>query len=194
MTREAIVWTFSGVRPLMQGEHEASKSATKITRDYQLELDLQANQAPLLSVFGGKLTTYRKLAETVINKLQPYLPPMAEAWTASAILPGGEGVSSPHAYAQELTKHYPFLDQQQARRLAFTYGRQCEIWLAGAASLTDLGLRYGDLFEREVKYLIDEEWAQSCEDIIWRRTKVGISLSETDTQSLERFVKTYRKG
>ncbi|WP_417580553.1 glycerol-3-phosphate dehydrogenase [Nitrincola sp.] len=191
LTREAIVWTYSGVRPLMQGEHEAHQSATKITRDYQLELDVQAGQAPLLSVYGGKLTTYRKLSESVLNKLRPYLPAMGDVWTASAILPGGEGIISPQAYAQELAEHYPFLDRQQARRLALTYGRQCEIWLAGATSLNDLGTRYGVLFEREVKYLIDEEWAKSCDDIIWRRTKVGISLPKADAQSLEKFVSAY---
>lgn len=194
LTRDAIVWTYSGVRPLMQGEHEGNKSATKITRDYQLELDVQAGQAPVLSVFGGKLTTYRKLSESVLNKLRPYLPSMGETWTASVILPGGEGISSPQAYAQELAEHYPFLDPQQTRRLAVTYGRQCEIWLAGATALNDLGPRYGSLFEREVKYLIDEEWAQSCDDIIWRRTKVGINLSETDAKALMQFVNDYSAG
>lgn len=191
LSRDAIVWTFSGVRPLMQSEHEDATSATKVTRDYQLELDVQAGQAPLLSVFGGKLTTYRKLSESVIHSLRPYLPAMGNAWTASAILPGGEGISSPQAYAQELAEHYPFLDQQQARRLAFTYGRQCEIWLTGATALTDLGSCYGVLFQREIEYLMDEEWAQTCEDIIWRRTKAGINLSEADAHALAQFVSAY---
>lgn len=184
---DAIIWTFSGVRPLMQGE-EVGQAATQVTRDYQLELESEPGAAPLLSVFGGKLTTYRKLAEAAMDKLQPFLPEMGAAWTAKTRLPGGEGIQSLEEYQEELRQGYPFLSSSDLNRIASTYGRQAEIWLDGALSLDDLGTRLGPLYAREIDYLLDQEWAQTAEDILWRRTKAGIAMSEQDRQALADFI------
>lgn len=188
LSRDEIVWTYSGVRPLMQGERDDEENASKVSRDYHFEVEDQDGKAPLLSIFGGKLTTYRKLAEAAVNGLKPYFPGMKEAWTKQAVLPGGENFSTPEEYAEELQRNYPFLDQRVAERLAFTYGRLAEKWLASATTEAGLGDRFGSLYEAEVRYLFEEEWAQTLDDIIWRRTKAGIGMSDEDKQRLAKFL------
>lgn len=188
VSRKDIVWTYSGVRPLMQGEREEGKAAAKVTRDYHFEVEDHKGKAPLLSIFGGKLTTYRKLSEAAIKGLKPYFPNMGPAWTASAILPGGEQITTPEAYSDELMQRYAFLERATARRLAFSYGRLAEQWLGKARLVTDLGARFGDLFQVEVDYLCDHEWANSVDDIIWRRTKTGIGMSEENKQRLADYL------
>ncbi|RAU18852.1 glycerol-3-phosphate dehydrogenase [Nitrincola tibetensis] len=191
LTRNDIVWTYSGVRPLMQGEREEGKAAAKVTRDYHFEVEDRQGQAPLLSVFGGKLTTYRKLAEAAVNALQTYFPEAKPSWTNQARLPGAEGVASPEAYAIELKRAYPFLDTATARRLASTYGSLAKRWLANAHQLSDLGRRFGPLFEKEVRYLIEHEWAMSLEDVIWRRTKTGIGMTADVQKEISEMIQTY---
>ncbi|WP_151704330.1 glycerol-3-phosphate dehydrogenase [Nitrincola alkalilacustris] len=188
LSRSDIVWTYSGVRPLMQGEREEGKEAAKVTRDYHFEVEDRAGRAPLLSIFGGKLTTYRKLAQAAVNALNPYFPDTKGNWTASATLPGGERISSPESYAQELQSRYPWLDPFSARRIAFTYGRLAEQWLDRAGSLVGLGERFGQLFAREVEYLVQHEWAKSIDDIIWRRTKTGIRMTDEEKSRLEQYL------
>lgn len=188
LSRDDIVWTYSGVRPLMQGERDDGENASKVSRDYHFEVEDQDGKAPLLSIFGGKLTTYRKLAEAAVNGLKPYFPGMKQAWTRQAVLPGGENLGSPKTYAEELRRHYPFLDNRTAERLAFTYGRLAEKWLGNATSENELGERFGSLYEAEVKYLVEEEWAQTVDDIIWRRTKAGIGMPESEKQRLARYL------
>lgn len=193
LQEDAIIWTFSGVRPLMQGE-EVGQAATQVTRDYQLELESEPGAAPLLSIFGGKLTTYRKLAEAAMDKLQPFLPYMESAWTAEATLPGGELIQSLDDYQQQLEGKYSFLEPESLQRIATTYGRQSENWLGQANSEEDLGPRFGDLYAREVDYLLTEEWAETAEDILWRRTKTGIRISAEDRQALEAYIQGWRQA
>jgi len=187
--RSDIVWTYSGVRPLMQGERpEEAHDASQVSRDYHFEVEDQSGQAPLLSIFGGKLTTFRKLAEAAVNALNPWFPEMGQAWTKQAVVPGAEGIADPEQYAQHLQSFYPFIDARTARRLAFTYGRLCETWLASAQKESDLGERFGPLYEAEVRYLVAHEWAQTADDILWRRTKAGVGLSKDEIARLEAYL------
>jgi len=187
--RSDIVWTYSGVRPLMQGERpEKAHDASQVSRDYHFEVEDQSGQAPLLSIFGGKLTTFRKLAEAAVDALNPWFPEMGQAWTKQAVVPGGEGIIDPEEYAQYLQKAYPFMAARTARRLAFTYGRLSERWLGSAQSEADLGARFGALYEAEVRYLVAHEWAQTADDIVWRRTKAGVGMTQEDRERLEAYV------
>ncbi|MEX0584873.1 MAG: glycerol-3-phosphate dehydrogenase C-terminal domain-containing protein, partial [Natronospirillum sp.] len=188
LTPKDNVWSYSGVRPLMQGEREEGKAASKVTRDYHFEIEDDEGKAPLLSIFGGKLTTYRKLAQAAVNGLQPYFPGMKAAWTKDAVLPGGEGIRTPQDYALELQRDYRFLPPKTARRLATTYGRLALQWLANAQSEAELGERFGPLYEAEVRYLVANEWAETLQDIIWRRTKTGIAMADADVKRLEEFL------
>ncbi len=194
VTKDDIVWTYSGVRPLMQGERDDEENASKVSRDYHFEVEDDDGKAPLLSIFGGKLTTYRKLAEAAVKSLQPYFPGMKDAWTAHAVLPGGEDISSPEAYADELKRNYAFLDKKTCTRLAFTYGRLSEQWLNAASGEDDLGERFGQLYRAEVDYLVAHEWAETVDDIIWRRTKTGIGMSDEDRQRLETYLNQSGQG
>ncbi|MFO7706456.1 MAG: glycerol-3-phosphate dehydrogenase [Halopseudomonas sp.] len=178
-----IVWSFSGVRPLMDDE---SATAQKASRDYSFDLDQPPGMAPLLSVFGGKITTYRKLAEAATDSLCRFFPQAGGAWTRKAVLPGGDF----HDHAslhQELAAEYPWLPATILQRWVRTYGTLCRQILAGCDSLHSLGEHYGaGLYEREVAYLVREEWARSVDDILWRRTKLGLHLQHSATAALER--------
>lgn len=193
LSPENIVWSFSGVRPLMQGE-QAGQVAAKVTRDYQFELEQHQGEAPLLSIFGGKLTTYRKLAESALEKLKPFLPQMGNPWTETTQLPGGESMASLSDYIRELGQKYPFLSAADQERIASTYGREAEHWLQSATSLEDLGPALGALYAREIDYLVAEEWAQTLEDILWRRTKTGIGMTDSDRQALETYLQRNQKS
>jgi len=187
--RSDIVWTYSGVRPLMQGERpEEENDASQVSRDYHFEVEDQSGKAPLLSIFGGKLTTFRKLSEAAVSALNPWFPEMNQPWTKKAVVPGGEGIIDPEQYAQHLLKMYAFIDAKTARRLAFTYGRLSEKWLAVAQSEADLGERFGELYEAEVRYLVTHEWAQTADDILWRRTKAGVGMAQDDIARLEAYL------
>ena len=180
--REDIVWTYSGVRPLYD---DHASSATEATRDYVLSLNQEA--APLLSVFGGKITTYRRLAEAVMAKLSSSLDYTSGNWTASAALPGGD---FPHdavpRLIAELKAQYPFLAADLAKRLIRTYGTDATKLLGKAISANDLGEDFGaGLYEAEVRYLCENEFALTAEDILWRRTKLGLRLRPEQIARLE---------
>ena len=176
LSRDDIVWTYSGVRPLCDDE---SDSPQAVTRDYTLDIHDEQGKAPLLSVFGGKLTTYRKLAEHALDKLKTYYPKMGPAWTKGCTLPGGDINGDRDDYAAQLRRRHTFLSESMARRYSRTYGSNSELILAGASSISDLGEDFGhEFYEAELRYLADHEWVRGVDDAIWRRTKLGMWLSE----------------
>lgn len=136
-------------------------------------------QAPLLSVFGGKLTTYRKLAEHALEKLAKYYPNAGPAWTKNCVLPGGNISGTREDYAASLRRRYPFISENMARHFSRTYGSSTETLLAGAKSLDDLGENFGhEFYEAELRYLVQHEWVRELDDAIWRRTKQGMWLTK----------------
>ncbi|MQL49138.1 glycerol-3-phosphate dehydrogenase [Photorhabdus khanii] len=183
ISREDIVWTYSGVRPLCDDE---SDSPQAITRDYTLDIHDEQGKAPLLSIFGGKLTTYRKLAEHAMEKMIQYYPNAGEAWSKNGQLPGGnlEGCDR-DGYARLLRKRYNWLPEGVAVRYARTYGSNSELILQGANNLADLGEFFGQgLYEAELCYLVNNEWVVELDDAIWRRTKLGMWLNEEQKQRI----------
>jgi glycerol-3-phosphate dehydrogenase len=175
-----VVWTYSGVRPLLDDQrHDASQ----VTRDYQLELETEG--APLLSVFGGKLTTYRKLAEQAVDKLAAQLGRQGPAWTArGAPLPGGEQRDFGALLAQVRASR-PWLPAQMAWRLVRNYGTRAEQILGTASTLQDLGEHFGaDLYRAEVDELCANEWVIDAQDLLWRRSKLGLRLTAGQQQRL----------
>jgi len=183
-----VVWSYAGVRPLHDDHVPDAKAAT---RDYVLELDAPPACAPLLSIFGGKITTYRRLAEAALERLAPFLPSFSRhraGWTAFTALPGGVACD-PAALAQKLARDYPFLEPSHASRLAATYGERAQRILAGARTTTDLGMAFGaTLTEAEVRYLMGQEFARTAADVLWRRTKLGIVFSDAEAAALDRFM------
>ncbi len=185
-----VVWAYSGVRPLYD---DGASEARAATRDYVFELDTP-DGAPILSVFGGKITTYRRLAEHALEKLSPWLKDndATEGWTGKAALPGGDfSVFGIPALATQLVRDYPFLSQAHALRLIRAYGTQAQKILSGAKSPGDLGRDFGGtLSEREVKYLVTEEFARTAEDVVWRRSKLGLRLSKAEIAGLDDWMRT----
>ena len=189
-----IIWSYSGVRPLL--DDDKSDSAQAVSRDYSFDIDAPVNSAPLLSVFGGKITTYRKLAEAAVNQLcelrqnsgTDSIARPSPAWTADVPLPGGDFKS--HAtLSTELKLRYPWLPTPLRARYVRTYGTLTYQLLDNAARIDDLGMSFSpDLYAAEVDYLIKNEWAVTVEDIIWRRTKLGLSLSETAIKQLTEYI------
>lgn len=175
LSRADVVWTYSGVRPLCDDE---SDSPQAITRDYTLDIHDVDGQAPLLSVFGGKLTTYRKLAEHALEKLAPYYKGIGPAWTKGAVLPGGDIGDNRDDYAAKLCRRFPFITEGMARHYARTYGSNIELFLGDAKDIADLGEHFGhELYEAELRYLVEHEWVRRLDDAIWRRTKEGMWLN-----------------
>lgn len=186
LQRQDILHTFAGVRPLCDDE---SDNPSVVTRDYTLALTAEKDQAPLLSVFGGKLTTYRKLAESALAQLAPFFPDMGERWTHAAPLPGGEGLDSSDALAEELVAKIKGIDLNLAQRWANLYGSRVWSMLGEAGSVSELGERLGqDLYAREVDYLRQQEWASRLDDIIWRRTKLGLFFTHEETARLQLYI------
>ncbi len=181
---EDVLSTYAGVRPLF--DDDSAKSASAVTRDYTFELDGGDGRAPLLSAFGGKLTTYRKLAEHGLERLAPHLPGMAAAWTSATPLPGGDMPGADFAgFAQSFAAARPWLPPALAARLAEAYGTLAEDMLAGARDLGALGQHFGaGLYEAEVRWLMQREWAQSAEDILQRRTKLGLVMRPAEVAAL----------
>ncbi|BBV02441.1 MULTISPECIES: glycerol-3-phosphate dehydrogenase [Providencia] len=187
LTVSDIVWDYSGVRPLCDDE---SDSPQAITRDYTLDIHDEQGQAPLLSVFGGKLTTYRKLAEAAVNKLATYYPNAGGPWTKNGQLPGGdiEGCDR-DGYARVLRQHYQWLPEGLALRFARTYGSNSKLILEGANSLSDLGEAFSaNVYEAELRYLVKHEWVTELDDAIWRRTKLGMWLNEEEKQRIAQWL------
>ncbi|KAF1054433.1 MAG: Aerobic glycerol-3-phosphate dehydrogenase [Stenotrophomonas maltophilia] len=188
LRREDILWSFSGVRPLCDDE---SDEPSAITRDYTLALQSAAGEAPLLSVFGGKLTTYRKLAEAALAQLAPWFPNMGPSWTEQAPLPGGEQMGSPAQLAAELLKRHEWLEAPLALRWASAYGTRVWRLLDEVSSPADLGEALGaGLYSREVDYLCREEWAREAEDILWRRSKLGLFLNPAEQRRLADYLRS----
>ncbi len=156
-----------------------------------MELDAPPGCAPLLSIFGGKITTYRRLAEAALGRLAPFLPPFSRhraGWTAFRALPGG-GACEPAALARKLAQDYAFLEPSHASRLAATYGERAQRILAGARTTADLGIAFGaTLTEAEVRYLMGQEFARTAADVLWRRTKLGLVFSDVEAAALDRFM------
>jgi glycerol-3-phosphate dehydrogenase len=178
-----VRWTYSGVRPLSDDE---SASASKVTRDYRLELDESAAHPVLLSVFGGKITTYRRLAEMALSKLQPHIGGRERGWTDGSALPGGDLPGADFdAFLREVKQRWPFLRDDQAHRLARAYGTRIEKILGAARRMEDLGEEIGaGLTQAEVDYLRANEWAADAEDVLWRRTKLGLHMSDAERARL----------
>ncbi|MEZ1315537.1 glycerol-3-phosphate dehydrogenase [Pseudomonas fluorescens] len=182
ISRDDILHSYSGVRPLCNDE---SDNPSAVTRDYTLALSGSAEEAPLLSVFGGKLTTYRKLAESALAQLAPYFPHIKPRWTASETLPGGEDMSTPQALSSRIRDQYDWVPTEIARRWSTTYGSRTWRMLEGVQTLADLGEHIGGgLYSREVDYLCSEEWATTAHDILWRRSKLGLFTTAAEQQKL----------
>ena len=190
VTPDDVVHTYSGVRPLYD---DGAKDAKAATRDYVLELDAGDKKPAVLSVFGGKITTYRKLSEHVLEKLKPHLPFKRDEWTDQDVLPGGNfNVLAFEEEVSALQDHYPFLDKTFATRLIRLYGTDARSILGKAAQLSDLGQLFGyNLYEVEVKWLVSREWARTAEDVLWRRTKLGLRLSEVETAALDNYLSAH---
>ena len=177
ITTSDILWSYAGVRPLCDDE---SDSPQAVTRDYTMEVQDTDGQAPLLSIFGGKLTTYRKLAEAAMAKLQPWFPDMGEAWTATKPLPGGELALSLTEFAEQLQQKVPELNAATALRLSRQFGSQSDAVLRGANG-SGLGKEVvPGVFQAEIEYLIQHEYVKTIDDLLWRRTKLGLLLSQEE--------------
>jgi glycerol-3-phosphate dehydrogenase len=184
-----VVWSYSGVRPLLNDE---AANPASVTRDYALELD--RHPAALLSVFGGKITTYRKLAETAVDMLARELGSPAQPWTARALLPGGDLPGGAYArFLRSLERRYPWLPAELRYRYAHAYGTRIAHILRDARSLADLGEELlPQLYEREADYLCHVEFARTAEDILWRRTRLGLRVGKATTARLEEWLR--RRG
>ncbi|MFT4742380.1 MAG: glycerol-3-phosphate dehydrogenase [Yoonia sp.] len=181
-----VVWSYSGVRPLY---NDGASSATAATRDYVLKVDQSAG-APILNVFGGKITTYRRLAETALKKISPFFEGAETPWTAGVPLPGGDfPVNGVADLSAKLSAQYPFLDGRWVDRLIKAYGTDAFLVLGDAKSAADLGQNFGvNLTEREVNWLVEKEFAQTAEDIVWRRSKLGLRLTKQQIEVLDAWL------
>ncbi len=188
VTPDEVVWTYSGVRPLLD---DGSGKAQEATRDYVIKSDQGEHGAPLVNIFGGKITTYRRLAEEVMTKIGSAIGRKGKPWTAGAYLPGGD--FKPKDFDRRvnaLRVDYPFLDPEFARRLIRLYGTRARRFLGKARSAGDLGRYFGhDLFEAELRYLAEQEWARTGEDVLWRRTKRGLRLTPEKAEAVDRFMR-----
>ena len=193
--RSDVVWTYSGVRPLFD---DGASKAQEATRDYVLRLDSggKGTEAPLINIFGGKITTYRRLALSVMEQIEEAIGGGGPAWTAKAALPGGdfptEGLAE---LTRSLAKGREALPGGLVERLARNYGTQAHAILEGVATQEDLGEHFGGgLFAREVTHMMDHEWAREAEDVLWRRSKLGLRLSKEEAARLGRWMKERYSG
>ncbi len=186
LTRDDVVWTYSGVRPLYD---DGARSATAATRDYTLKVDTSAG-APVLNIFGGKITTYRRLAESAMEKIGEHLALSKGTWTAGIPLPGGNfPVDGVPRLVASLQSRFPFLSDSWALRLVRAYGTEAAEMLGRAEQTADLGRDFGaTLTETEVNWLMAHEYARTAEDVIWRRTKLGLRLTAEQTQALDTWM------
>lgn len=187
VTPSDVVWTYSGVRPLYD---DGASEARMATRDYVLDLDAADGSPPLINIFGGKITTFRRLAEHALKKILDALDIKTRAWTAKAALPGGKfATTEVDERIGALAAEFPFLPDGTARRLFRAYGTRAASVLGGAGDRAALGRCFGaDLFEREVDYLMREEWARTPDDILWRRTKLGLRIDAAGRNALAAFM------
>lgn len=188
---EDIVWTYSAVRPLYD---DGASKAQEASRDYVLKVD--ADGAPLLNVFGGKLTTYRRLSEHALEKIGEAIGAKGTPWTAKSRLPGGDfAVTGAASEERKLLSAYPFLSKRHAARLIKCYGTDAKAILADAKTIEGLGRHFGGtLHEAEVRFLIEKEWAVTAEDVLWRRTKQGLVLTAEEAAGLEEYMSGVRRA
>ncbi|NVJ98188.1 MAG: glycerol-3-phosphate dehydrogenase [Alphaproteobacteria bacterium] len=186
---EDVVWSYAGIRPLYD---DGADSPSATTRDYHLDLDTREDTLPLMSVFGGKITTYRRLAEEAMEKLSPFLTMDRDDWTDYTPLPGGNlppditPAKSLKHFKAEMRTRYSWLEGATVDRLCNAYGNRVERLIGDASSLAEIGTHFGaGLYEKEVRYLVEEEWARTAEDILWRRSKLGLRLSEKQQNALD---------
>jgi glycerol-3-phosphate dehydrogenase len=186
-----VVWNYAGVRPLYD---DGKGDPSAVTRDYVLALDAPKGEAPLLSVFGGKITTARKLAEKVLRRLKRHLPAMGRTWTAKAPLPGGD--TGPYdRFFTILRRSYPDLDVNWLAGLARRHGTRVHAILDGVKSMEDLEVHLGGgLYAREFAWLIREEWAQEPDDVLWRRTKAGLRMTPQQREAVAAYMARMRSG
>ena len=188
LTDDDVVWTYSGVRPLYD---DGASSAAAATRDYTLKVE-STGGAPILNIFGGKITTYRKLAEDTMDKVAPFFPDLKPHWTAEVPLPGGDfAVDGFDALVTDLQAMHSFLDRKWARRLIRAYGTDAAKMLEGITDRSALGQDFGaSLTEVEVRWLVTREYARTAEDILWRRSKLGLRLSAEQAQALDDWMRS----
>jgi glycerol-3-phosphate dehydrogenase len=183
-----IVWSYAGVRPLYD---DGENNPSEVTRDYVLKVDETDGKWPLLSIFGGKITTYRRLAEHALEAMAPFYPGLAPSWTARGALPGGDIASLDEA-TRQLQAQYPQLPPDYLRRLVCRHGSHTAEVLSDAIRLNDLGECFGSgefmLTQREIDYCIREEWAESADDVLWRRTKCGLHMDDAERARAAAFI------
>ena len=185
---EHIVWNYSGVRPLYD---DGATAAQEATRDYVLRVDGGADQPSAINIFGGKITTYRKLAESMLEKIEELIGARKAPWTTHSTLPGGDfAVSDFDRLVTKLKTEFPFLQLSLAERLVRSYGTRAWMLMKGASSQEDMGIEFGgSLTEREVNYLINNEWAECADDVVWRRSKLGIRLGNDQILALDEWMR-----
>ena len=188
-----VIWAYAGVRPLSDA---GDVSAQEATRDFVLEHEGRAGEPPVLNIIGGKITTFRHLAEEALKKLAPSFPKMGSPWTCGATLPGGDfAVGQRDQLSRDLSAAFPFLDPTLTERLVATYGTVAQRIFSGATTMSDLGAHFGQgLYEREVEHLVRNEWAVSASDILWRRTKLGLRMSDAERDRLSNWLSAALDG
>jgi len=192
VTKNDIVWTYSGVRPLYD---DGASKAQEATRDYVLRMDGNDEDPKVINVFGGKITTYRRLAESMLDEVESVLGAKGAPWTRKSFLPGGEfGVSGFADLLAKVRSDFPFLAAAQSERLVRSYGLKAFDILQAAKTPEELGHDFGlGLTEAEVRYLINNEWAQTADDVVWRRSKLGIRFTEQQMTRLDTFMNQNKK-
>ena len=188
--RADIVWSYAGVRPLFEVGGARDSGLSTLTRDYSFDIDHRDGRAPVLTIFGGKLTTHRRLAEDAVTRLAAFLQPPRPSRTAQETLPGGDlGPDGIEVFEAALKRDFAWLPDRQLRRYLRLYGSRARALLEGAQGIGDLGSHFGaDLYRREVDFLIASEWARTVDDIIWRRTKLGLRLTAADVERLGAYL------
>jgi glycerol-3-phosphate dehydrogenase len=186
ITRVDVVWSFAGIRALTDNRNVKAKD---LSRDYLLDLDTEEGEAPLLAIYGGKLTAARHMAEAALEKLKPFLP-MAGPWTSTAPLPGGDFEwTEINTLIERARSQWPFLTERHAHRLIRAYGTRIDRIIGPARRMDEMGICFGgDLTKNEVLYLMQNEWAQTADDILWRRTKTGLHMNRQEQHNLAHFM------
>ena len=187
ITPDDVVWSYAGVRPLHGDKGGDAKSAS---RDYEIKVR-HIDDSPLINIYGGKITTYRKLSEEVVAELAPFTRMIGKPWTHHAHLPGGDfALQQKDALIARFRWDFPFLDENQVRRMFKAYGTQATEMLQGITSVKQMGKSFGaGLTEIEVNWLMNNEWAQTAEDVVWRRTKLGLRLNDKQVATLDTWMK-----
>ncbi|WP_348524125.1 glycerol-3-phosphate dehydrogenase C-terminal domain-containing protein [Phaeobacter sp. J2-8] len=192
LTRDDVLTTFSGVRPLFD---DGKGNPSAVTRDYVFDID-DTGGAPLLNIFGGKITTFRELAERGLHKIAAYFPRMGEDWTENAPLPGGDIANADYeTFRNDLKRDYPWMPRALRQHYGRLYGTRVDRIVGTATTLDGLGRHFGGtLYEAEVTYLLAHEWAQTAEDILWRRTKHRLHLSAEEQARFTKWFEDQREA